>query len=101
MRLSGLRNTKVRSVDGEFLGRVHEIHCDGGKVVALTCGAGSFIERLTARKHGRRIRWEYVRKVARAEIVVAPGPPQRQAKKPSGPRSRKRTRQASGQRSKR
>ena len=46
MRLTDLRDKKVRSLDGETLGRVHEVHCDGGKVVALMCGPGSFIGRL-------------------------------------------------------
>jgi hypothetical protein len=64
----------------------------------MTCGAGSFIESLTAKKHGRRIPWEYVRKVKRGEVVVAPDPPQRKA---SGSRSRKRTPPASARRSKR
>ena len=38
MRLTDLRDKKVRSLDGETLGRVHEVHCDGGKVVAIMCG---------------------------------------------------------------
>ena len=28
MRLSELRDKKVRTLDGETLGRVHEVHCD-------------------------------------------------------------------------
>jgi sporulation protein YlmC with PRC-barrel domain len=98
MRLSDLRDAKVRTLDGDVLGRVHEVHCDGGRIVALTCGAGSFIESLTARKHGRRIPWEYVRKVKHREVVVTPDPPQRSV---SGPRTRRRTPQPSGRRSKR
>lgn len=98
MRLSDLRDAKVTTLDGETLGRVHEVHCDGGRVTALTCGAGSFIERLTARTHGRRIPWEYVRRVAYREVVVAPDPPQR---KSSGSRTPRRTPRASGPRSKR
>ena len=98
MRLSDLRDAKVRTLDGELLGRVHEVHAEGGRLVALTCGAGSLIERLTANKHGRRIPWECVRKVTRKEIVVTPDPPQRKA---SGSRSRQRTRRTSARRSKR
>ena len=103
MRLSDLRNAKVRTLDGDVLGRVHEVHCEEGRIVALTCGAGSFIESLTARNHGRRIPWDYVRKVKHKEVVVAPDPPQRKAaaKKPSGSRTRRRTPQPSAPRSRR
>ena len=102
MRLSDLTDAKVRTLDGDVLGRVHEVHCDGGRIVALTCGAGSFIERLTAKKHGRRIPWEYVRKVKHHEVTVTPDPPQRKAaKKPSGSRTRRGTPPTSGRRSKR
>jgi sporulation protein YlmC with PRC-barrel domain len=100
MLLSDLRDKKVRSLDGETLGRVHEVHCDKGRVVALMCGPGSFIERLTARKGGRRIPWEFVRKVEAKEVVVASDPPQRRPK-PSASRSRQGTRRPSGQRSRR
>ena len=99
MRLSDLRDAEVRTLDGERLGRVHEVHCKGDRITALTCGPGSFIERLTAKKHGRRIPWEYVRKVSHRKVVVAPDPPQRIVR--NGPRSRPRTPQPSGQRSKR
>ena len=98
MRLSDLRDAKVKTLDGDVLGRVHEVHCDGGRVTALTCGPGSLVERLTARKHGRRIPWEYVRRGAPGEVVVTPDPPQRKA---SGSRAPRRTPQASGRRSKR
>ena len=98
MRLSDLRDAKVRTLDGDMLGRVHEVHCDGGRIVALTCGAGSFIESLTAKEHGRRIPWEYVRKVSHHEVVVTPDPPQR---KSSGSRTPRRTPRASARRSKR
>jgi sporulation protein YlmC with PRC-barrel domain len=97
MRLSGLRDAKVKTLDGETLGRVHEVHVEGAKVVALICGPGSFIERLTARKHGRRIPWECVRRITGKEIVVVPDPPQRV----SASRTRRGTRQPSAPRSKR
>ena len=99
MRLSDLTDAKVRTLDGDVLGRVHEVHCDGGRIVALTCGPGSFIEKLTAKKHGRRIPWEYVRKVKYREVTVTPDPPQRSTK--SAPRNRRRTPQPSARRSKR
>ena len=100
MRLSDLRDAKVKSLDGETLGRVHEVHSEDGRIVALTCGAWSFIERLTAKKHGRRIPWECVVKVERKAIVVTPDPPQRKPKT-SASRSRQGTRRASARRSKR
>lgn len=103
MRLSDLRDAKVRTLDGDVLGRVHEVHCDGGRIVALTCGPGSFIESLTAKNHGRRIPWEYVRNVKYREVTVTPDPPQRKAsgKKPSAPRTRRRTPRPTARRSKR
>jgi sporulation protein YlmC with PRC-barrel domain len=100
MRLSDLRDTRVRTLDGEKLGRVHEVHCQGGRIVALTCGSGSFVERLTAKKNGRRIPWECVRRIDRKEIVVTPDPPQRKAKR-RVPQSRRDTRRPSARRSKR
>jgi sporulation protein YlmC with PRC-barrel domain len=100
MRLSDLRDSKVKALDGETLGRVHEVHVERGRVVALTCGAGSLIERLTAKKHGRRIPWECVRKISPKEVVVAPDPPQGKSR-PGAPRTRQGTRRPSAPRSKR
>ena len=100
MRLSQLQDAQVKTLDGETLGRVHELHVEAGKVVALICGPGSFIERLTARKHGRRIPWECVRRITRKEVVVVPDPPQR-ITKASASRSRRGTRRPSAPRSKR
>ena len=98
IRLSGLRDAKVKTLDGETLGRVHEVHTEGGRVVALTCGPGSFIESLTAKKRGRRIPWECVVKVEHKQVTVVPDPPQ---PKPSASRTRRGTRRPSGQRPKR
>jgi sporulation protein YlmC with PRC-barrel domain len=100
IRLSDLRDTKIKTLDGKLLGRVHEVHCDGGRVVALTCGPGSFIESLTAKKRGRRIPWVCVRKADRKEIVVTPDPPQRVTKSGAS-RTRQGTRRPSAPRSKR
>lgn len=98
MRLSDLHNAQVRTLDGDLIGHVHEVHCNEGRVVAIMCGPGSIIERLTARKKGRRIPWEYVKKVEPGRIIVAPDPPRR---KPSGSRSRQRTRPATARQSRR
>ena len=97
MRLSELRDAKVKTLDGDTLGRVHEVHVENGKVIALTCGPGSFIERLTTRTHGRRIPWECVRRITRNEVVVVPDPPRRI----SASRTRQGTRRPSAPRSKR
>ena len=70
MRLSDLRDKEIRSVDGERLGRVHEVHCEEGHVVAVICGPGSLVERWTARSKGRRIPWEAVKRVEHGRIVV-------------------------------
>ena len=71
IRLSDLRDKQVRTLDGDKLGRVHEVHCEKGKLVALMVGAASMIERLTAKDHGRRIPWDCVRKVEQKQIIVA------------------------------
>lgn len=71
MRLSDLRGKAVRSLDGKQLGRVHEVHCDGGKVVALVCGPASFVERWTGRNRGRRVPWREVVRVRRDAIIVS------------------------------
>jgi sporulation protein YlmC with PRC-barrel domain len=70
MRLSDLRDKKVRTRDGETLGRVHDVHCEGGQVAELSCGAASLIERWTGKRHGRRVAWERVRKVDADGITI-------------------------------
>jgi sporulation protein YlmC with PRC-barrel domain len=71
MRLSELRDKKVKTLGGQTLGRVHEVHCDKGKVVALMCGPGSFIERWTGQSKGRRIAWSKVRRIHHDAVVVS------------------------------
>jgi sporulation protein YlmC with PRC-barrel domain len=71
MRLTDLRHTKVRSLTGQILGRVYEIHCDEGRITALICGAGGLIERLSGKREGRRIPWELVRKLDKEGLVIA------------------------------
>ena len=94
MRLSDLRDKKVTSLDGESLGRVHEVHCEKGRVVGLMCGPGSLIERWTARREGRRIPWECVRNVEADRIIVALDPPQ-SGSEATASRTRQRTRRPS------
>jgi sporulation protein YlmC with PRC-barrel domain len=89
MRLSDLRDKKVRSLDGELLGRVHEVHCDGGRVTALMCGARSLIERWTAQRGGRRIPWEEVRRIDRDAVIVSASRSRRGTRRPSAPRSKR------------
>lgn len=91
MRLCELRDMKVRTLDGESLGRVHDVYCDEAKVVALMCGFGSFIERWTGRGGGRRIPWEWVKRVERDAIVVAPSASRslRGTRRPTAPRSKR------------
>jgi sporulation protein YlmC with PRC-barrel domain len=101
MRLSDLRDTIVRDLDGRKLGRVHEVHCEKGRITALMCGSGGLIERWTGKTDGRRIPWESVRKMGKREIVVSFDQPKRSASKPSVPRSRQGTRRPSAPRSKR
>lgn len=94
MRLTDLRDKQVRTLDGEKLGRVHEVHCEGGRIIALMCGARSIIERLTARSHGRRIPWEEVVRVDQDGVVIAPA-------KANAARTPRGTRRPSGRPSKR
>jgi sporulation protein YlmC with PRC-barrel domain len=98
MRLSDLRDKKVCTLDGETLGRVHDVHCEKGSIVALMVGAASFIERFTAKQHGRRVPWECVLKVEEQAVVVTPDPPQRKATRGAA-RSRQGTRRPSVPRS--
>jgi sporulation protein YlmC with PRC-barrel domain len=77
IRLTDLRGKEVRTLDGERLGRVHEVHCERGMVTALMVGAASFIERMTAQRKGRRVPWDCVRKMDSNGIVVTPEPPRR------------------------
>lgn len=81
MRLSDLRDKKVRTLDGKSLGRVHEVHCEDMRIVALMSGPASFIERLTSKKQGRRILWDAVVRIEGRQIVVTPDPPQRKSAK--------------------
>lgn len=70
IRLSDLRDKAIRSLDGNKLGRVHEVHCKDGRVVALMCGPGSFIERWTGQSEGRRVPWEAIRRIEADAVVI-------------------------------
>lgn len=98
MRLSELRRAKIRTVDGQHLGRVHEVHSEGGVVTAVTCGAGSLIEQLTGTGRGRLIPWDFVRQFKDGVLTVTTNVPRRNS---SGARTRKDTRQPSAPRSRR
>lgn len=71
MRLSDLRGKPILELGGKSLGRVHEVHCKRGRVVALMCGPASFVERWTARSRGRRVPWEKVVRIDRDAIFVS------------------------------
>ena len=70
IRLSDLRDKAIRSLDGNKLGRVHEVHCKDGRVVALMCGPGSFIERWTGQSEGWRVPWEAIRRIEADAVVI-------------------------------
>ena len=72
MRLTDLRGKRVRTLDGDSLGTVHELHCENGKLIALMTGPGSFIERMTAKQKGRNIDWDRVVKVEPSQVLVTP-----------------------------
>ena len=100
MRLTDLRHKLVRGLDGERLGRVFEVHCERGRVTALMVGPGSLLERFTAKKAGRRVPWEMVKRIETDAIIVSPDPPEHGPRK-SESRSRQGTRRPSGPRSRR
>ena len=91
IRLTGLRDKPIRTQGGDRLGRVHEVHCDGGRIVALMSGPGSFIERLTARTEGRRIPWECVKRIGRDYVLVdlSASRSRQGTRRPTAPRSRR------------
>jgi sporulation protein YlmC with PRC-barrel domain len=97
MRLTDLRGKQVRTAAGDKLGRVHEVHCDSRKITALMVGAGSWIERMTAKRRGRRVPWDEVETIGDDAITLRSTVP----KKPSASRSRQGTRRPSARRSRR
>ena len=100
IRLSDLRDKVIATLDGETLGRAHEVRCDGGRVIALSCGPASLIERWTDHGEARQVPWECVCRLERDRILVTPDPPQLKSKTRAS-RSREGTRRPNGRRSKR
>lgn len=70
MRLGDLYDAHVRTTDGKKLGRVHEVIVEGGQVKEIGVGAVNILERLAARRHGRHIAWEKVKKIEGRTIIV-------------------------------
>lgn len=77
MLSSDLQGKRVRRENGEALGRVDEIHVEGSRVSALTCGRRGWLQRLTGSRAGHRIGWEQVVAVTPSEVVVADEAPSR------------------------
>ena len=71
MRLTDIRHKPVRTLDGKRVGRVFDVHCEGGRVTALMCGPGGLLERFTGKTAARRIPWESVKRIDKDAIVVA------------------------------
>jgi sporulation protein YlmC with PRC-barrel domain len=70
MKLAELCGKPVVGKNGTKFGVVHEVRAKGGKVEALDCGPGSFLERMTGRTQGRQISWQEVLAVTQAQILV-------------------------------
>jgi len=70
MRLAELYGARVRTRDGESVGRVREVLCKDGKVSWLGVGAGTLLQRLTGGRHGRRIAWDKVVEIGPGEVTV-------------------------------
>ena len=62
---------KVLTESGKPLGRVFEIHVDGGRVVAMTCGMRGMTQRLTQSHKGHRIAWDRIVRIESDQIIVA------------------------------
>jgi uncharacterized protein YrrD len=75
MRLTDLHGARVRSADGSILGRVWEVHCREGRVIALGIGSGGLLQRMAGgRDRGRRIPWEEVAQLRGREILLGTAP---------------------------
>ena len=70
MRLAELDGLIVKTLAGERLGRVHEVHVENQEVVALDYGPAGMVERLTGRRAGRTVPWRAVRQVSQGEVIV-------------------------------
>ena len=70
IRSAQLQGASVRREDGRRLGRVSEIHVQGGEVTMLIVGASGLLKRFTASPAGRRVRWDQVQRITAREILV-------------------------------
>jgi sporulation protein YlmC with PRC-barrel domain len=70
IRLSDFDDRIIRTVDGEPLGRVHDVIIEGGQVRSLEYGLRGFIERLRGHGHSNRIAWSDVVDVRNDAIIV-------------------------------
>jgi hypothetical protein len=74
MTVSQLTRKRVRRESGETLGHVQEVHAEGGRIVALTCGARGVLQRLTYSRKGHRVAVGDVVRITAKEIIVADKP---------------------------
>ena len=70
MLFSELYGARVRNRDGALLGRVHAVHCEGGKITRLGVGSGALLRRLNRRARERRIAWDKVIALRDGEVIV-------------------------------
>jgi sporulation protein YlmC with PRC-barrel domain len=70
MRLSDLYDAHVCTTGGERLGRIHEVIVEAGQVKEIGFGAVNLLERLAARRHGRHIAWEKVKKIEDGKVII-------------------------------
>jgi len=67
--LSQLVGKPVRTQSGELVGHVREVRAKNDCVDTLICGAGGFLQRLSAARTGRRVKWHQVLRVTSKEII--------------------------------
>ncbi|MDB5693223.1 MAG: hypothetical protein JWO81_2286 [Alphaproteobacteria bacterium] len=70
IRLGRLYDATVVTVAGKRLGTVHEVTIEAGRVKELGVGAANFLERLFARREGRHVAWDKVKKIEGRTIIV-------------------------------
>lgn len=71
IRSADLQGKRVRTEEGQRLGRVAEVHTKDGEVTVLVCGARGLLKRFRASRGGAEVRWQDVRRLTDREIVVA------------------------------
>jgi sporulation protein YlmC with PRC-barrel domain len=69
IRFADLYGARVRDRGGARLGRLRELYCRDGEVVAIGVGFRTLAERLIG-KGGRRIPWSRVAAIRAGEIIV-------------------------------